>query len=131
MEFLATIRPAGEKFRAQLLFANSLMPVEFFRQTEHWDELAEFLVTVFDGISLVTPERFQMELDHIHLFGTRWDMPTDRYSDRFAASYTDRMSDEDILHELNKADDLLIDLQEKFNAVLSSSNLEDSPRTNG
>jgi hypothetical protein len=128
VEFLATIRPVGEKFRARLLFSNSLDPVEFFRQTDHWDELAGWLVSSFEDITLVSPERFQMELDYIHLFGARWDMPTDHYLEGFFPDAAKRMSDEDIFRELDDADETLNDVMEKINAVFPSTDLEDDPR---
>lgn len=127
MAIKAAIIPVGSKFGAQILYENALEPVEFFRRTEDRQELRGWLMIEFPGLDIITQQMFQMELDHIKLFGCRWDdedivLPPGEVDEQMGFT---RISDEDILAVLNDADEELDRVDEKLHAVLPSPLVDD------
>lgn len=137
-QVIATIGLVGSKYRAKLLLPECLEPVEFFYQHEKQLYVLGKLNDTYGGkVSLLTQQQFQMELDHIKLFGERWnfdkfigDVPNE---DVIAQTINgmrlteDRMSTDDIIEELDKANKTLDELENKTNAILPSPLVDEDP----
>lgn len=86
-------------WRARVLFHNSLTPVEYFSQGDERYITARLVVDdICLAEDLVTNAEFQMELDHIALFGCRSERPSFE---------TVRLSNEEIELMLDHGDRLL------------------------
>jgi len=125
MQYLAAIFPNGDKFRAKILVGKNHEPLDFFRQTTDRDELVGWLTIEFVGIEIVTQYRFQMELDHIRLFGCRSDDPSFELPiERLGEPSDNRMSTDVIIQTLDAADKKLDEMENTLNAILPSPLVE-------
>lgn len=68
---LAAIYPKGKKYFAKILYENALEPVDLFRLEDTPKLLHAHLLIDFMNMEIVTRREFELELDHIRLFGCR------------------------------------------------------------
>lgn len=122
MNTMAAIYEAGEKFQARILFPDNLNVVEFFNRTEERNELVELLRDRYPEIDIVTQTRFQMELDHIHLFRCRWD------DESIVMPKEDRLSTDEILGIIDESNKELDRIEEVLYALRPSPLVEDEDK---
>lgn len=138
MHPLAAVYLVGEKYRARILYPDAHEPIEFFFQHEDSVEVKSRVLLKIPSVELVEQSRMKMELDHVKLFGARWDpmeelitAPDDEVISATLAGTTltdPRLSSEDILAVLNDADKQLDEMEKKLDAVYASPLVEDDDK---
>ena len=78
-----------------MLFEDSIVPVEYYYTADEILLLYAHITVDFMNLEVVTRLRFEMELDHIKLFGCR-------ATDRLLTRDEDKASDEDVIDFLTK-----------------------------
>ncbi len=95
----ATVFQVGEKFFARVLFKHDLTPIPFFYSSSSYEDVEAQLYRHFPDIEILSPRRFQTEIDYIDLFGCRWDSPSYELP-----NIEPRLNDDEINSILNDAD---------------------------
>lgn len=121
-DVMVTIFANGDKLQARALMPGSLHPIEVFFRTDDFFEMFAHLDEQFHSFDAVEPHRWQMELDHIKLFGCRWD------AESIVMPAAERLSDEEIGSILNDVATSLDTLEDQLNALHASPLVEDEPK---
>ena len=95
----------GDRFIAKMLFENNTQPVYYYFNDGSILLIHAHLNTEFMNLEVVTRQRFEMELDHIRLFGERSD-------DRLILRREERISDELVIDFLDYSD-LPLNIEDK------------------
>ena len=95
MRKIAAIYPKGDKFVAKMLFENSTTPVEYYFIADEIMLIYAHITLDFMNLEVVDRFRFNLELDHIKLFGCR-------STDRLIARTNDKVTDQDVIDFLTK-----------------------------